>query len=119
MKKRNYIKGLVILTVLIIFSLNTEAQCAMCKAAAESDLENDPHSIARGLNKGILFLMGIPYLILAIIFRKELAQLFKVIRGKSKEPMNKQRIGKLTFALTFASALIILFLLFLNVQSQR
>lgn len=91
----------------------------MCKAAAESDLKNDPNSIARGLNKGILFLMGIPYLILAIIFRKELVQLIKVLRGKTKEPMNKNRLHKLTFALTFASVLVVLFLLFLNVQSRR
>ncbi len=88
----------------------------MCKTAAESSLENNPNSIARGLNKGILFLMAIPYVIVAVIFRKEFIQLLRIIRGKAKEPMDKQRLQWFTFALTFASVLIILFILFLSVQ---
>jgi amino acid permease len=117
--KAGKLRYILVLVLVLLSIYSVDAQCAMCKEAAKSSLENDPNSIARGLNKGILLLMAIPYLILAVIFRKEIVQLVKTIRGKSKEPMNKNRLQKLTFALTFASVLIILFLLFLNVQSQR
>ena len=109
---------LCLLISLVVFSLNGYSQCAMCKAAAESDLENNPTSIARGLNKGILFLMAIPYLILGVIFRKEMLQIILTIRGKSKEPMNKTRMQWLTFGLSFVSVMIILFVIFYNVMYQ-
>ncbi|MBT8196156.1 MAG: hypothetical protein HKO56_01160 [Bacteroidia bacterium] len=37
-------------------------QCAMCKAAVESEAENGG-SIGAGLNSGILYLMAVPYLL--------------------------------------------------------
>lgn len=89
------------------------SQCAMCKAAAESAAEANPNSVAKGLNKGILFLMAIPYLVVAIIFRKELAQFFKNIRNKEKTPFNKKDLHKLTFALTFVTCAAILFTVFI------
>ncbi len=58
------------------------AQCAMCKQAAESSLKNNPHSIARSLNTGILYLMAVPYIMIAFIFRKQIAQLWKKYRAK-------------------------------------
>lgn len=60
----------------------TEAQCAMCKAAVESNVNNDPNSVAKGINKGILYLMAVPYLLLAFIFRKQIVALYRKIRGK-------------------------------------
>lgn len=101
---------------LILFSFDAEAQCAMCKAAAESNLESDPRSIARGLNKGILFLMAAPYVIVGIIFRKDLVILFKNIKSQSKVPLSKERKQWLRFSLSFATILLILFIIFVRVQ---
>jgi heme/copper-type cytochrome/quinol oxidase subunit 2 len=90
----------------------------MCKAAAESNLENDPKSIARGLNKGILFLMAIPYVIVGLIFRNDVVQIFKNIRNQQKIELSNERKQWLRFALLFATILIILFLIFLKVQYE-
>lgn len=49
----------------------------MCKQAAETSLKSNPNSIARGLNSGILYLMAVPYLLIAFIFRKQIKYLFK------------------------------------------
>jgi hypothetical protein len=82
---RNYNKYLPIVLVLfivLIFNNNLSAQCAMCKQAAESSLKNNPHSLARSLNSGILYLMAIPYVMLGFIFRKQLYKLYKKLIGK-------------------------------------
>ncbi|MDP4630345.1 MAG: hypothetical protein NWQ44_03430 [Flavobacteriales bacterium] len=69
--------------VLFFFALNlaTYAQCAMCKATAETANQNTSGSLAEGLNSGILYLMLIPYTLLAVIaivfFRKRIANFFK------------------------------------------
>ncbi len=49
--------------LLVFFSPDLSAQCAMCKAVAESGTENG-NKAAAGLNSGILYLVMIPYLIL-------------------------------------------------------
>lgn len=56
-------------------------QCAMCKQAAASSM-NNPNSLASGLNPGILYLMAVPYLALCFIFRKQIAALFRKVKGK-------------------------------------
>ncbi|MCX7729224.1 MAG: hypothetical protein N2203_07120 [Bacteroidia bacterium] len=63
--------------ILFVFTFNAAAQCAMCKAAAESDLQNNPNSVAKGINSGILFLMVIPYILIFLFFRKEIISFFK------------------------------------------
>lgn len=49
--------------IIIIFPINTEAQCAMCKAVAESSQQGGS-SIADGLNSGIMYLMAFPYILM-------------------------------------------------------
>lgn len=50
----------------ILFSLftffNTNAQCAMCRAVLESE---DGQATAKGVNDGIVYLMVIPYVLVA------------------------------------------------------
>ncbi len=50
----------------ILFSLftffSTNAQCAMCRAVLESE---EGQSTAKGVNDGIVYLMVIPYLLVA------------------------------------------------------
>lgn len=48
---------------ILVFSLSTNAQCAMCRAALESE---GNQTKAQAVNDGIVYLMAIPY-ILAII----------------------------------------------------
>ena len=75
-KKTKYFTFLII--AFILFSgIDMEAQCAMCKQAAESSLKSNPTSMARSLNSGILYLMAVPYLLMAFIFRKHIAQLWR------------------------------------------
>lgn len=52
----------VVFSTLIIF--DADAQCAMCKLNAES-MSKDKVGFAEGLNTGIVYLMGIPYALLA------------------------------------------------------
>ena len=57
---------------MLVLTMDAEAQCVMCKAVAEDSAEDG--SLGRGLNSGILYLMGIPYAIMAFfawfVFRK-------------------------------------------------
>jgi len=50
---------------LALFSQFTSAQCAMCRAVLESE-ENT--AIAEGVNNGIVYLMAIPYILVAVLF---------------------------------------------------
>ena len=47
---------------LIFFSLETNAQCAMCRAVVEQGGEE----VAEGINSGIVYLMAFPYLLIAV-----------------------------------------------------
>jgi hypothetical protein len=42
------------------------AQCPMCKIAAESNLENGG-TAGQGLNKGILYMLLMPYLLIGVL----------------------------------------------------
>jgi hypothetical protein len=80
-RKQYYIALFILLLVVLVPSIS-EAQCAMCKQAASSSLENDPRSMARSLNSGILYLMAVPYIMLAFIFRKQLKAVFLHLKAK-------------------------------------
>ena len=54
----------------------------MCKASVESS-QGQKNSVAGGLNSGILYLMAVPYLLIAFIFRKQIVSLWKNIRNKN------------------------------------
>lgn len=77
-------KYFIVALVIFLMFLQPEmqAQCAMCKQAAETSLKSNPNSMARSLNSGILYLMAVPYIMLAFIFRKQLVQLWKKLRAK-------------------------------------
>ena len=48
------------LIVALISFLNTNAQCAMCRAVLETE---EGQSIAKGINNGIIYLMILPYIL--------------------------------------------------------
>jgi hypothetical protein len=75
------VKYLFLVTVLFVLSMGASAQCAMCKATAESATENVDKGIGEGLNAGIVYLMLVPYVLLATIalvfFRKKIVAIFR------------------------------------------
>ena len=44
----------------ILFFVETNAQCAMCRAVLESE---EGQSTAEGVNDGIMYLMAVPYIL--------------------------------------------------------
>lgn len=62
----------IISTIALVFALNTmavptlEAQCPMCKIAAESNLKNGGKA-GKGLNQGILYMLLTPYVLVGTI----------------------------------------------------
>lgn len=66
--KRNSITLFVVLILMLLASGEAMAQCAMCKAVAENAQDESGYGLANGLNNGIIYLMGIPYLLLATLF---------------------------------------------------
>lgn len=58
--------ALVVLCLIALTSLtdNLYAQCAMCQATVESNIDNGG-SAGKGLNNGIMYLLAAPYLAMA------------------------------------------------------
>ncbi len=85
---------IVILIVLAVYSTagSVMGQCAMCKQAASSSLDKDPTSLAKNLNTGILYLMAVPYILIAFIFRKQLLALWRSWRGTHQETQSDETI---------------------------
>jgi hypothetical protein len=81
MKRFKFILTTATAFLLPFFSV---AQCAMCKAVAESGSTNGQH-IANGLNYGIIYLMLIPYLLLMFFFRKKIWEFVKNLRSTNQE----------------------------------
>ncbi|CAH1001955.1 hypothetical protein LEM8419_02870 [Neolewinella maritima] len=59
---------LTLLLVLVLLGTGGEllAQCPMCRATAESNLANGGTE-GQGLNQGILYLLGMPYVLVATV----------------------------------------------------
>ena len=65
MKKLLVTSGLILIFVLT--SLDTFAQCAMCRGTVESSMGNGRNNVGVGLNTGIMYLFVMPYLLVAVI----------------------------------------------------
>lgn len=57
-------KKYALLIVIIFMSFYANAQCAMCRAQLES---MDDNSLAEKVNDGIVYLMAIPYILIAVV----------------------------------------------------
>ena len=67
--KKNNIKLLVFLLVIVCFVFltnDTFAQCPMCRMSAESNLKNGG-TMGRGLNAGILYMLSAPYICVGVL----------------------------------------------------
>jgi phosphatidylglycerophosphatase A len=63
-KSRLVIKTVFLFLVYFFFSLSVNAQCAMCRAALEGE---GNAAKAQAVNDGIVYLMLIPYILVAVI----------------------------------------------------
>ncbi|UOR05740.1 hypothetical protein MUN82_01245 [Hymenobacter aerilatus] len=58
---------LLLSTLLSVLPLATQAQCVLCKSQVEaSRTEKDGYDVT-GLNKGIVYLMTVPYLLMGTV----------------------------------------------------
>ena len=61
----------IALLLMFFISFSADAQCAMCRAVLENE---DGQNTAEGINNGIVYLMAIPYVLVAgigfVIYRK-------------------------------------------------
>lgn len=71
---------------------DAEAQCAMCRATVENNISSGGRSFGAGLNKGILYLMVMPYIAIATIAFFWLKQ-SKKDRELKEKIMNRLKLG--------------------------
>jgi hypothetical protein len=60
-------KVFFLLMVFLMFTLDTHAQCAMCRSTLENNFSSGNPGIAAGINTGILYLLCMPYLAVMVI----------------------------------------------------
>lgn len=68
----------ILIIGLLFLSISVEAQCAMCRAALESE---ESGVQAEAVNDGIVYLMAIPYILVAAIGYA----IYRLKYGKKKE----------------------------------
>ena len=59
-------KKILLLFVCVAIQISAFSQCAMCRAALETDLKSGG-SAGAGINNGIIYLMFFPYLLIAVV----------------------------------------------------
>lgn len=83
--KKSFLFAVLMITLLSFISLDADAQCAMCKAVAESATDDHGNHTAGGINSGIIYMMGIPYLLLGflalVFFREKIGSFLKDFRS--------------------------------------
>ena len=80
-KKFAFFKGTFFFLFAIFCTLNSNAQCAMCRAALESEGNKTK---VEAVNDGIIFLMAIPYIIVIAIGFAIYKMYYK--KGQSAKP---------------------------------
>ena len=77
-------KKTVIFLFIFLLAMNVSsfAQCAMCKAVAQSG----SNTVSGGLNNAILYLMAVPYVLIVIFFRRKIWTFMKELRGLWVKP---------------------------------
>ncbi|GAA4837975.1 hypothetical protein [Algivirga pacifica] len=63
------------------------AQCAMCRATVENNISSGGSSVGAGLNSGILYLMSIPYILIAVVA-------FMWYRSSRKNMLYREKINQ-------------------------
>ena len=73
MYKKKYVMFFLLIFILLINVEEINGQCSMCRAVLES---GDAQETAKGINNGIIYLMAIPYVLVAFVGY----QIFKLIK---------------------------------------
>ena len=55
---------IVLMISFLFFPEQAEAQCSMCRAVLESE---EGQATAKGINDGIVYLMAMPYILVAVV----------------------------------------------------
>jgi hypothetical protein len=63
---KKYLPGFVALIILMVAFVSSNAQCAMCAGQVES-ATSAGSSIALGVNKGVLYIFMMPYLVMGTL----------------------------------------------------
>ena len=63
---RSLVVVLAVLLVMVLVQTDVVGQCPMCRMAAETNLQNGGTE-GRGLNKGILYILSLPYILISVI----------------------------------------------------
>ena len=79
--KRSFKIALVVVLLVVFSALDADAQCAMCRRIVESNITDGTAAVGKNLNGAILYLMAIPYVIIASL----LYIFYKNIRAKKLE----------------------------------
>ena len=66
MKRLSALLPLVLFVFALLAVAQATGQCVMCKAVAEDSA--DDGGLGAGLNRGILYLMAVPYILLSALF---------------------------------------------------
>ena len=79
----------LLLIVGFMFVPDLSAQCSQCKLLAEQsgngvDAELLGDDGGNNINTAILYIMAVPYIILSILFRKQIKRFFKRVFSKSQ-----------------------------------
>ena len=64
MSNKFFIKLFLFVFTFLFFIDFTNAQCSMCRAVLESE---EGQQTAKGINNGIVYLMAIPYILVALV----------------------------------------------------
>jgi hypothetical protein len=85
MKRKIAIIALLIVIAVVFFDTDVMAQCAMCKKNVETNLQTGG-TVGKNINKGILYLMAVPYLLVGsiafVFFRKQISEKISSFRKK-------------------------------------
>ncbi|MBN8703944.1 MAG: hypothetical protein J0M08_12830 [Bacteroidetes bacterium] len=79
--KKTHVLFLICILLVAINSPIIAQGCSQCKMIPQSNM-NTGGSVASTLNPAILYLMAVPYLILFVVFRKQIISLYKTVRAK-------------------------------------
>jgi len=71
-----FLRIYILIAIALLLVTDADAQCAMCKAVAETG-SKDGIPVNGGINNAILYLMTLPYILLFILFRKKIASFYR------------------------------------------
>ena len=57
----------LLVVLMLIPMIELSAQCSMCKAVLESNMQSGEEAVGKGVNDGIIYIMFVPYLLVGIV----------------------------------------------------